>query len=109
MIASKLYGRFVDLSPLYSFLWQLNANYLIQFANIIFSKTLLNPYFILLRSAPPKHSFTKERFTKENAGHSAPRLHAPQLKQPPQNQLHLAECTCRKSCMVGCEVTTAKS
>ena len=22
----------------------------------------------------------------------------------PQNQLHLAECTCRKSCMVGCDV-----
>ena len=27
----------------------------------------------------------------------------------PQNQLHLAECTCRKSCMVGCDATTAKS
>jgi len=25
-------------------------------------------------------------------------------RQPPQNQLHLAECTCRKSCMVGCDV-----
>jgi len=23
---------------------------------------------------------------------------------PPQNQLHLAECTCRKRCMVGCGV-----
>ena len=22
----------------------------------------------------------------------------------PQNQLHLAECSCRKSCVVGCEV-----
>jgi hypothetical protein len=45
MIASKLYSRFADLSPLYNFLWQLNANSFIQFANIIFSKPLLDLYF----------------------------------------------------------------
>jgi len=26
------------------------------------------------------------------------------LKQPPQNQLQLAECSCRKICTVGCGV-----
>lgn len=52
MIASKLYGRFADLSPLYNFLWQLNANYLIQFANTIFQKPFSTLISYSLRFSP---------------------------------------------------------
>ena len=42
--------------------------------------------------------------TPKNVRHP---LHALQLRySAPQNQLHLANCTCRKSCMVGCEVVS---
>ena len=64
---------------------------------------------------PPK-SLLKVRLrckaghAKEHAAfYSAPRLQLRSASASPQNQLHLAECTCRKSCMVCCDATTAKS
>jgi len=44
-----------------------------------------------------------EKFARWAAGCYAG-LVAKATPLPPQNQLHLAECTCRKSCMVGCDV-----
>ena len=52
--------------------------------------------------ASPQPAKTATR-TARQLRHFAPRPTTP-LPQPPQNQLHSANCTCRKSCMVGCDV-----
>ena len=55
-----------------------------------------------VRSGVASKSLLKIRL-RCKAGHASNSASA-----APQNQLHLAECTCRKSCVVGCDVLREK-
>jgi len=63
------------------------------------------PHNTAFRSSAKSSKLHRQKICTVGCEVSPPTIrYATPLPQPPQNQLHLAECSCRKSCMVGCEV-----